>query len=118
MIRNPLENKFYDINDDIPAAPAGGVRVKFQTDKQSPLKKISGYVAFKKDNLSSSCNGSNTSFPLSETPVFIFGLIWNATFQATNFSFVGTTLTTAFTDESGSAVAPQTGDTLYAIYAY
>lgn len=57
--------------------------------------------------LGGSVNGSNTTFTLSTTPAAMLMVAWNGQVR-TDFTQSGTTLTTAFT--------PDTGDTLVAYY--
>jgi hypothetical protein len=68
------------------------------------------------DDLSASCNGSNTAFTLSQTPKAFLGVVWNTKFHVTDFTQTGTSLTTNFLDAGGNATAPLAGDKLYALY--
>jgi len=68
------------------------------------------------DDLSASCDGSNTGFTLSQTRKAMLGVVWNTAFHVTDFSVSGTLLTTHFLDGAGNPIAPLGGDKLYALY--
>ena len=60
------------------------------------------------DDLSSSCNSSNTSFTLSTAPFQFAFVVWNNNIYFAGFTQSGTALSTTF--------VPDTGDKLYAVY--
>jgi hypothetical protein len=71
------------------------------------------------DILSPQCDGTNTVFNLSRTPLSgtMVKLIWNATWHILDFDVSGTQITTNFVDPgTRNPIAPDTGDSLYALY--
>lgn len=74
------------------------------------------------DDLSAACDNVTTAFTLSQTPKQMLGVVLKKQFHVAipggDFSVVGTTLTTNFTDAGGNALPPGSGEKLYAIYFY
>lgn len=97
-------------------SPVTGTSTNAQSDAGTTVTDQPILSGIQVDDLSASCNGSNTGFTLSQTPKAMFALLWNGSMHVKDFSQTGTAVTTSFLDPAGNAIAVPAGDKLYAIY--